>query len=128
MNKKLFPAILEALELQEGEEFKIKSRDAIYTFKDGELQCRTADSPYWVESCLNVNNLLKAEIILPPFSPQLEQKYWTYIGDTFITGIVEEVWRNSITDYMRKATGCVFRSQEEAFMNMDKKIRELKGK
>ena len=128
MNKKLFPAILEALELKEGEEFKIKSRDAsIYRFKDGELQYRAADSPYWVGSTINVNQLLNSTIILPPFSPQLEQKYWTYIGDTYITGIVEEVWRNSVTDYMRKATGCVFRSQEEAYMNMDKKIKELKG-
>lgn len=127
MNKKLFPAILEALGLKEGEEFKIKDRDVIYTFKDGELLYRTNGTSYWVESPLNVNNLLKAEIILPPFSPQLEQKYWTYIGDTYITGIVEEVWRNSITDCMRKATGCVFRSQEEAYMNLDKKIRELKG-
>lgn len=127
MNKKLFPAILEALGLQEGEEFKIKGYALVYTFKDGELQFRTADSPYWVESPLNVNQLLNAEIILPPFSPQLEQKYWTYIGDTYITGIVEEVWRNNIIDCMRKATGCVFRSQEEAYMNLDKKIRELKG-
>lgn len=127
MNKKLFSAILEALGLQEGEEFTIKHRSSIYTFKDGELQYRTADSPYWVGSTINVNQLLNAEIILPPFSPQLEQKYWTYIGDTYITGIVEEVWRNNIIDCMRKATGCVFRSHEEAFMNMDKKIRELKG-
>ena len=127
MNKKLFPAILEALELQEGEEFKIKGYASVFVFKDGEIYFRVPPNTQWVESPLTVNQLLNAEIILPPFSPQLEQKYWTYIGDTFITGIVEEVWRNNIIDCMRKATGCVFRSQEEAYMNLDKKIRELKG-
>lgn len=127
MNKKLFPAILEALELNEGEEFKIKDRDTIYMFKDGEIYFRTPPSTHWGISAISVTTLLKAKIILPPFSPQFGQKYWTYLGDTFITGTVEEVWRNSITDYMRKTTGCVFRTREEAFMNMDKKIRELKG-
>lgn len=59
-----------------------------------------------------------------PYKPNYGEMYWTYISTWLLT---ELCWDGDACDYIHLATGCVFKTQEEAELALPKKYFELTG-
>jgi hypothetical protein len=73
-----------------------------------------------------INKLGDVEVIKIPFEPQEGEKYWSYWGDWEIEYYLWEGKRT--VAQLRKACGCVFRTEEEAIKARPAKYKELTGK
>ena len=127
MVNNLVSVITKELGIGIGEEFYLNDcKLLIYRLTDDGLDVRDADSDDWRASVTTVNNLIKGKITPLPFNPQEGQHYWTYWNINF--DICRETWIGHATDYARKASGVVFRTEEEAFNSRPTKYCELTGK
>lgn len=127
MVNNLVSVITKELGIGIGEEFYLNDcKLLIYRFTDGGLYVRDADSDDWRASITTVNNLIKGKITPLPFNPQKGQYYWSYWNPNF--DISQETWIGHATDYARKASGVIFRTEEEAFNSRPTKYKEFTGK
>ena len=63
-----------------------------------------------------------------PFEPKFGEEYWTYLGDKDTWIVVCEDWTDAPFDYIHKACGCVFRTEEEALEYLPVKYKMLTGR
>ena len=126
----ILTAVMEAVGVKEGEEFKLVGRaHAFYKFKDGELLMKISPTANWEASAMTLNVFLQSEIILPPYSPNRGDIFYTYGGLVPLgVAVVEATWHGSVSDYMAKAMGCCFRTEEEARKALPRKYETIVGK
>ena len=131
MSKNLIPVIAECLGVRIGEEFDVnvpymgKARYCRYKLTDRGLLRKDGD---WIPASGFLEGLVCGdfEISKLPYEPKVNDVYWTYAIDIFEP--VSVVWLNYATDYARKLTGIVFRTEEEAIEARAAKYKELTGK
>lgn len=127
MTKNLMPIIAKELGVEIGEEFKFSGNQNVFTYRftNEEIQskCKGRD---WGTSVIDLNVVLKQEIIKLPFEPKTGEQYWTCIGE--IWHVIDTLWEDRAIDCFRKHCGCVFRTKEEAIAALPAKYRELTGK
>lgn len=128
----LIPVIAKELDLSIDEIFKIKGYVDNYRFTNTELQIniteRVTDTA-WESAPLTILNILVCNsdlVIKQPFEPKEGYEYWTYWDLLFVPHKTE--WNNYTLDYIRKATGCVFRTKEEAIKARPEVYKRLTGK
>lgn len=126
----ILTAVMEAVGVKEGEEFKLAGiMHAFYKFKDGELLMKTSPTAKWETSVMVLNVFLQSEIILLPYSPERGDTFYTYGGLVPLgIDVVEVKWHGSVSDYMAKAMGCCFRTEEEARKALPIKYEIIVGK
>lgn len=128
MGKNLIPIIAKELGVEIGEEFRIAGSPAIkYRFKNNKMEGQYTVNDDWEIATPLINSLGDVEVIKLPFEPKEGDYYWTYAGDDFC--IIRLNWNNRhVYDWMCKACGCVFRTEEEAIKARSAKYKELTGK
>lgn len=134
MAKNLLPLIIKELGLEEGDVFTIENDDKRqYRFNNGFLEmspgCTDNDwscapDDIFVELVLGEFDI--DEVFKPPFEPKWKNKYFSYANYSW--EVIEDIWEGTLTDYMRKVSGCVFRSYEEACFARPAKYKEVTGK
>ena len=146
MAKNLIPIIINELGVEIGEEFKLKynrngndcilkncEKEKIYRFTETELEEQDYyNNDIWHRNVFALDNIVYGiyEIVKLPFVPKYGEEYWTYMGNngTDDWGFYQEIWNDSVFDYIYKSAGCVFRTKEEARAALPVKYKELTGK
>lgn len=129
MTKNLISLIAKELGVEIGEEFKIQGYlGSKYRWKEDKLEVNFGGE--WLRSGLTINDLVNSKAIKLPFEPKYGEEYWTYMGNngTDDWGFYQEIWNDSVFDYIYKSAGCVFRTKEEARAALPVKYKELTGK
>ena len=113
-----------------GEEFMLKEINTKYKItKSGEVQYWFDFKEQWVESTkLSLFDCYigAEQFSLLPFEPMSGEIYYTYLSDNFLVEYL--CWGDVASDYCRKASGCVFRTREEAYKARPAKFKELTGR
>ena len=126
MSKNLIPIIAKELGVEIGEEFKFSGNQNVFTYRftNEEIQskCKGRD---WGTSVIDLNVVLKQEIIKLPFEPKTGDEYWTY-SETW--EVEDWVWTYDFLDLVYKRVGIVFRTKEEAIKARPDKYKELTSK
>ena len=125
MSKSLIPIIAKELGVEIGEEFKFNSNQHVFTYRftDEEIQSKCKGRE-WGTSVIDLNVILKQEIIKLPFEPKTGDEYWTY-SETW--EVEDWVWTYDFLDLVYKRVGIVFRTKEEAINARPQKYKELTG-
>lgn len=124
----LIPVITKELGVEIGEEFKFKQNGLLdgftYRFTDKEIQSKCKGKE-WGTSPIDLNIILKQEIIKLPFEPKTGDEYWTY-SETW--EVEDWVWTYDFLDLVYKRVGIVFRTKEEAIKARPEVYKRLTGK
>lgn len=134
MAKSLIPSIVKELGVEEGDVFTLVGDDEHeYRFSNGFLEMSPgcidgdwscADDATFVE--LVVGNYDIDEVIKPPFEPKWKERYFTYQNGNW--GVTYDHWEDELLDYMRKCSGCIFRTAEEARQARPEVYERITGK
>lgn len=129
MAKNLMPEVAEILGVDLCEHFKIKMGGKVLENEycvdlDGLWDFDDYDPGIDVDMLVE---LLKgeAEVVKLPWQPKKGYVYWSIDMDWEIT---EYVWSDDALDYMKKAIGYIFRTQEEAEAAFPEVYKRLTGK
>lgn len=112
-----------------GEEFLRTETDDKYRItENGNVQYWYRFTNQWEES--DVFSLFDCyvnfkQFSLLPFEPMSDEIYYTYTYRDF--RVQAFAWTGVAIDYFRKATGCIFRTKEEAIKARSAKYKELTG-
>lgn len=129
MSKNLIPIVAKELGVEIGEDFEVGGSGQ-YRFTETTLEFKHPDGHY-SPAVLSFNRLNENEIIKLPFEPKSGETYWTYAGDEespYGWRLHSEVWDGAAYDYIHKASGCIFRTEEEAIEARPAKYKELTGR
>lgn len=131
MSKNLIPRIAAMLGLQLGEEFKVKGYDELtYRFASDGLKL-TYDNGLEISGLTAKVALValltgKDEIVKLPWKPKQGEKYWTfYINDEDALEADWSVWHEDVDDFARLKAGWVYRTEEEAKVELSKAAAEM---
>lgn len=126
----LISQIAEMLGVEIGEKFKVKGREHIFRFADnGLIAYRTDGSVLPSENCLThflwlING--EEEIVKLPWKPKNGEKYWTfYFNDEDALDADWSVWHEDVDDFARLKAGWVYRTEEEAKVELSKVAAEM---
>lgn len=133
MSKNLIPQIAEMLNVEIGEEFKVKGDNVTYKFTSDGLKLIQCDG-FGLEITVDANPKLysllngKDEIIKIPYKPKNGEDYYTFgtsAGKWMVWG---QRWTNHPVDLALLAKGWVFRSNKEAEAELPKVAIEFGAK
>lgn len=133
MANNLIPVIADCLGIRIGEEFDVnipymgKTRWCRYKLTNKGL-VRKRETGEWWSSPGFLERLICGdyEISKLPFEPKDGERYFSYAGNDF--GTLYTMWTGTATNYLHKATGCIFRTEAEAIVARPAKYKELTGK
>ena len=131
MAKNLIPEICKMLGVQLGEEFKVKGDDELtYRFDSAGLKLTHYSGIKIAEIAANVvfMDLVngKDEIVKLPWKPKIGEKYWTFsINDEDALDADWSVWHEDVDDFARLKAGWVYRTEEEAKVELSKAAAEM---
>lgn len=135
MNKNLIPIIAKMLDVEIGEEFKIKENDSlicddydynnnnnIYKFTKTEFLAKDVDDSHGIESWLSSPFMLESlitghvSIVKLPWKPKKGDTYWSFIilDDNNTWTVASYIWKDSINDLLLNRTGWIYNTFQEA--------------
>ena len=121
MRKNIIPEIAKLLDLELGEEFKIKGAAdwMLFHFEERGLRVRNVDEK--VELSDGVDGTLferllggYLEVIKLPWKPCYRQKYWTFGLKDGIWVVVPREWEDYPAEYLLFKAGWIYRTEKEA--------------
>lgn len=126
----LIPEICKMLGLEIGEEFQIKGDNATYKFASDGLRLIHDNGSKHFDTTANMVlvDLLSgyAEIVKLSWKPKQDEKYWTfYINDEDALDADWSVWHEDVDDFARLKAGWVYRTEEEAKVELSKAAAEM---
>lgn len=134
MSKNLIPEIAKMLGVELGEEFKIKGyeewfykfdNDRVLMFKHND-DVKMPVTPVSVYVAFLALLRGECEIIKLPWKPKKGEKYWTfYFNDEDALDADWSVWHEDVDDFARLKAGWVYRTEEEAKVELSKVAAEL---
>ena len=131
MSKNLIPEIAKMLGVELGEEFKVVTKGGSeYICKLDLLMGLIVDdglSEYYDKELLVEIILGDAEIVKKlPWKPKQGEKYWTfYFNDEDALDADWSVWHEDVDDFARLKAGWVYRTEEEAKVELSKTAAEM---
>lgn len=121
MPRNIIPEIAKLLDLELGEEFKIKGSPdwMLFRFEECGLKVRNADGKVALSDGVDitlVERLLGGylEIIKMPWKPCYRQKYWTFGLKAGIWVVVAREWEEYPAEYLLFKAGWVYRTERAA--------------
>lgn len=123
MRKSIIPEIAKLLDLEVGEEFKIKGclDGILFHFEECGLKARSTDGKVSLSGEVDgalFERLLGGylEVVKLPWKPKVDEKYWTFdivgLGNTL--RVVRYRWDCDFNDLMKLKVGWVYRTRAEA--------------
>lgn len=122
MPRNIIPEIAKLLDLEVGEEFKVKSdynfNTRTYKITAQGLKVKLVNHPEAKEfNALGMFNSLlvgDAEVVKLPWKPAYRQKYWTFGLKDGIWVVVPREWEDYPAEYLLFKAGWIYRTEKEA--------------
>lgn len=121
--------VLKMLGLKNNEEFMIEGKKELFRINENfglEIQKKDRGDHWFIgEVYLDKILLGKDKIIKLSFNPEQDEEYWTYINNW---AIAKFPWKEVTADHVRKYSGIVFRTSEEARKARPEFYKRITGK
>lgn len=127
----IMPQIAQMLGVEIGEEFKVKGEDELtYRFDSDGLQvtygCGIEISHISINSAFVALVKGQDEVVKLSWKPKEGEKYWTFsINDEDALDADWSVWHDDVDDFARLKAGWVYRTEEEAKVELSKAAAEM---
>lgn len=128
MSKNLIAEVCKLLNVEIGEEFKVKGNSTVFRISsDGRIEDKAEEG--WFRASLNIRDLLNGEdeIVKLPWKPKDKEEFWSfYLLPNGVLMLSKRQWNDQTIEYlaMYKA-GWVYRTREEANAALHRLAKEL---